>query len=34
MDRIRQTSQELFALVKSKEQSSNVLNHLRTELHR
>lgn len=34
MDRGRQTSQELSALVKSKEQCANILNHLRTELHR
>jgi len=34
MDRGRQTTQELSDLVKSKEQCANILNHLRTELHR
>ena len=34
MDRGRATSQALSALVKRKEQCANILNHLRTELHR
>merc|ERR1719199_1516112 len=34
MDRGRQATRELSDLVKEKEQCSNILNHLRTELHR
>jgi HAD superfamily 5'-nucleotidase-like hydrolase len=34
IDRGRQATQELSDLVKAKEQCANILNHLRTELHR
>ena len=34
MDRGRQHTQELHSLIKSKEQCANILNHIRTELHR